>query len=192
VNPDSDLAKQQSLLVRVRPNQLMLAGKKGTDLGTGLTPGQACDPDSSEPAMMDTLNCDLPTRLSTNQRTHSAYKKVSRGDQPMSPNCLHKSRTPLFAPAHGERSSVIMSSTQVLQGSSGSLKLLLGFGRELGHSQHRKTFVCVVFVPYSDACRAIFAGLCNRQKSAIDAPLCAVWLSSGPSPHQAALIVRPV
>jgi protein involved in polysaccharide export with SLBB domain len=48
LNPDSDLAKQQDLLLQARTNQLVLAGQTGTDVGMNLTLGQPCDPDLDE------------------------------------------------------------------------------------------------------------------------------------------------
>ncbi len=45
LNPDSDVAKQQDLLLQARAGQLMQTGQSGTAVGTGLLPGQPCDPD---------------------------------------------------------------------------------------------------------------------------------------------------
>jgi protein involved in polysaccharide export with SLBB domain len=48
VNPDSDLAKQQDLLLQARAGQMMQTGQSGTVVGTGLMPGKPCDPDLDE------------------------------------------------------------------------------------------------------------------------------------------------
>ena len=47
VNPDSDLARQQDLLLQARTNQLLQTGQVAAT-GGGPLPGQACDPDLDE------------------------------------------------------------------------------------------------------------------------------------------------
>ena len=72
VNPDSDLARQQDLLLQARAGQLMQTGQSGTVVGTGLMPGQPCDPDldagcSEEQPRVTPLHSEQQIQISDQQ-----------------------------------------------------------------------------------------------------------------------------
>jgi hypothetical protein len=82
VNPDSDLAKQQDLLLQARAGQLMQTGQSETVVGTGLMPGQPCDPDldagcSEEQPRVTPLHSEQQTQTGDQQISPAAPCRVA-------------------------------------------------------------------------------------------------------------------
>jgi len=103
VNPDSDLAKQQDLLIQARATQMMQTGQTGTIVGTGLQPGQPCDPD-----LDDGCSWEQPrvTPLHTEQQMQASDQQNSQA-MPCRASTQNSSSTPCaYPPTNGQYPNV--------------------------------------------------------------------------------------